>query len=391
MRPARLALLAAGLWASAALAEDASPFAPPPPPPPKIVRLLAPSATLNLDALQAFEAASGYQVAYDAYEGAPDLAEKWREGPYDLVVLSGPTLAREIAAGALARLDKTRIANAGGVRPAALSKLAAYDPTGAYALPLGWYATGLVYAADKAAQRIGGAPTSWNALFNPSEARKMADCGVALPDDRDALFLAAWRLLGVDPARAAPAQVKSAAALIGRSRQTARAFPVADVASALASGAACLSIGDAGEAEAAKARSRQGGVGADIRFALPKEGGGLAIEAYAVPRDAPHGEQARALLDFMLRPENSRRNADAARLVDPEAANQDDTLKRLSPQGAYDPRVAPLVQAEWEQLVSNKETPAAAVGKTHATPEHKPSTLDKASKKRRWPAAQAPR
>ena len=41
---ARLALFAAGLWASAALAEDASPFAPPPPPPPKIVRLLAPPA-----------------------------------------------------------------------------------------------------------------------------------------------------------------------------------------------------------------------------------------------------------------------------------------------------------------------------------------------------------
>jgi putrescine transport system substrate-binding protein len=388
---ARFALFAAGLWASAALAEEASPFAPPPPPPPKIVRLLAPPAMLDLDALQAFEAESGYQVAYDAYEGAPDLAEKWREGPYDLVVLSGPALAREIAAGALARLDKARLANAGGVRPAALAKLAAYDPTGAYALPLGWYATGLVYAADKAAHRIGGAPTSWNALFAPGEARKMADCGVALPDDRDALFVAAWRLLGVDPARAAPAQVKSAGALIGRSRQTARAFPVADVASALASGAACLSVGDAGEAAAATARSRQGGVGADIRFALPKEGGGLAIEAYAVPRDAPHGEQAHALLDFLLRPEISRRNADAARLVDPEAANQDDTLKRLWPQGAYDPHVAPLVQAEWEQLVSNKETPAAAVGKTRAAPEHKPSTLDKVSKKRRWPPAHAPR
>jgi putrescine transport system substrate-binding protein len=391
MMLARLTLFAVGLWASAALAQNSSPFAPPPAPPPKIVRLLAPPAVLDLDALQAFEGESGYQVAYDAYEGALDLAEKWREGPYDLVVLSGPALARQIAAGALARLDKARIANASGVRPAALAKLAAYDPTGAYALPLGWYATGLVYAADKAAQRIGGAPASWNALFTPGEARKMADCGVALPDDRDALFVAAWRLLGVDPARATPAQVKSASGLIDRSRKTARAFPVADVASALASGAACLSVGDAGEAEAAKARSRQGGVGADIRFALPKEGGGLAVEAYAIPGDALHGELAHALLDFLLSPDVARRNADAARLVNPEAADQDETLKRLSPQGAYDPHVAPLVEAEWEQLVSNKATPAAAAGKTRAAQEHKPSTLDKVSKKRRWPPAQAPR
>jgi len=364
---ARSALFAAGLWASAALAQNASPFAPPPAPAPKIVRLLAPPAMLDLDALQAFEAESGFEVAYDAYEGAPDLAAKWREGPYDLVVLSGPALTRAIVDGELAPLDKARLTNASGVRPAALTGLAAYDLGRAYAAPLGWYATGLIYDADKAAQRIGGEPTSWNALFNPANARKMADCGVVLPDDRDALFVAAWRLLGVDPARATAAQVMSAGTLIDRSRKTARAFPAADVVSALASGAACISVGDAGEAEAAKVRSREGGAGADIRFALPKEGGGLAMEFYAVPRDAPHGEQAQALLDFLLRPDISRRNAEAARLVDPEAADQDDTLKRLSPQGAYDPRVAPLVQAEWESLVTGKaeaSPPSESGGRT---------------------------
>ena len=78
------------------------------------------------------------------------------------------------------------------------------------------------------------------------------------------------------------------------------------------------------------------------------------MEAYAIPRDAPHSESAHALLNFLLRPDVARRNADAARLVDPEAADQDETLKRLSPQGAYDPRVAPLVQAEWESLVTGK-------------------------------------
>lgn len=354
MMPARLALVAAGLWASAALAQNASPFAPPPPPPAKIVRLLAPPAVLDLDALQAFQDESGYQVAYDAYEGALDLAAKWREGPYDLVVLSGPALAREIADGALSQLDKARLANASGLRPAVLAKLGAYDPSGGYALPLGWYASGLIYDSDKASKRIGGAPTSWNALFNPAEARKMADCGIVLPDDRDVLFIAAWRLLGVAPERPTAAQVKSAGALIDRSRRTARAFPAADVASALASGAACLSVGDAGEAAAATARSREGGVGTEVGFALPKEGGGLAMDAFAIPRDAPHGEQAHALLNFLLRPDNARRDADAARLVDPEAVDQDAILARLSPQGAYDPRVAPLVQAEWESLVSGK-------------------------------------
>ena len=299
-------------------------------------------------------------------------------------MLSGPGLQREIAAGALATLDKARLTNAASVRPAALAKLAAYDPAGAYALPLGWYANGLIYDFDKAGKRIGGAPNSWNALFNPAEARKMADCGVILPDDRDALFVAAWRLQGVDPARATAAQVKSASALIGRSRQTARAFPAPDVASALASGAACISVGDAGEAAAATARSHEGGVGADIRFALPKEGGGLAMEAYAIPRDAPHGEQAHALLDFLLRPDVAAHNADAARLVNPEAADQDELLKRLSPQGAYDPHVAPLVQEEWEGLVSPKAQapPPSESGGKKPTPRVKAQTAKKPRKLR---------
>ena len=383
----RLAVIAAGLWASAALAEGASPFAPPPAPAAKIVRLLSPPALLDLEALQAFEQETGYQVAYDAYLGAPDLAEKWKEGPYDLVVLSGPALAREIAAGALAPLDPQRLPGAANLRPAVLAKLAAYDPNGTFALPLGWYATGIVYDANKAAKRLGGAPTSWNALFNPGDARKMADCGVVLPDDRDALFVAALRLIGVDPARATAAQIKTAAVLIDRGRKTARAFPAADVPSALASGAACLTVGDPGEAAAAKARNGEGGGDADIAFALPREGGGLAIDAYAIPRDAPHIDTAHALLAFLLRPEISHRNAETARLVDPAAADQEATLARLSPQGAYDPRVAPLAEAEWAQLVSNKETPAATARKAGAAPAHKPAPVGKAADKRHLPAA----
>ena len=312
-----------------------------------------PPATLDLAALQEFEAESGDQVAYDAYEGATDLAEKWREGPYDLVVLSGAGLARAIAAGELSKLDKTRLDQASGLQPVVLGKLTFYDPADAYR------PARLVRDRPDLRRRQGGRaawrrPTSWGALFAPNKARKMADCGVVLPDDRDTLFAAAWRMLAIDPTRASPPQLKAASALIGRTRQTARAFAAADVVSALASGAACLSVGDAGEAEAAGARSREGGAGADIRFALPREGGGLVIVAFAIPRDAPHLDQAYALLDFLLRPAIAARDAQTARLVDAQASDDLETLKRLWPQGAYDPRVAPLVEEEWEHLVAGK-------------------------------------
>jgi len=351
----RLILAAATTaFAQVALAQSASPFMPPAPPKPKIVRLLALPDYFDTRALEEFERASGYQVAYDAYDGPVDVADKWREGPYDLVVLSGPPLAREIALGALSKLDKSRIPGARAIQPLVAAKLAAYDPSGAYSLPVGWFATGLLYDADKAAKRLGGPPVSWASLFVAAEARKMADCGIVLPDARDALFVAAWRTLGVDPARATPLAIKNAGALIDRLRQAARAFPAPDVVGALASGAACLSVGDAGEAEAASARSREGGAPLDIRFVLPREGGALSLDAFAIPRDAPHPDEAYALLNFLLRPDIAARDARAARLVSALDASQNESLKRLWPAGAYDARLESAIQTEWTRLRAGK-------------------------------------
>ncbi|MGD0564595.1 MAG: extracellular solute-binding protein [Roseiarcus sp.] len=350
----RLVLAAAMAFAQGAFAQSASPFIPPAAPKPKIVRLLALPDYFDTQALEEFERASGYQVAYDAYDDPADVADKWREGPYDLVVLSGPTLAREIGLSALSKLDKARIPNARAIQPLVAAKLAAYDPGGAYAVPVGWFATGLLYDSEKAAKRLGGPPASWASLFAPAEARKMADCGIVLPDARDALFIAAWRTLGVDPARATAADVKSAGALIGRLRLAARAFPAPDVVGALASGAACLAVGDAGEAEAASARSREGGAPLSIRFALPREGGALSMDALAIPRDAPHADEAYALLDFLLRPDIAARDASAARLVSALDASQNESLKRLWPEGAYAAPLASAVQTEWAGLRADK-------------------------------------
>src|ERR1700683_1304884 len=100
------------LSAEAGVAETASPFVPPPPAKPKIVRLLAYPDYFDPRSLEGFERASGYAVAYDSYDSPDGIADKWREGPYDLVVLPGPALARRIAPGALARLDRSRLPGA---------------------------------------------------------------------------------------------------------------------------------------------------------------------------------------------------------------------------------------------------------------------------------------
>ena len=215
------ALIAAAAVLSAG-ALEASPFAPPAKPALKIVRLLAPSGAFNARTLREFERESGFEVAYDAYGDVGKVPSLMKEGPYDLVILPGPALAQAISSGELRKIDRGQVANARRIAPPIAAKLLSYDPGGAYSLAWGWSATGLLYDAEKAPRLLGGLPNSWAAALAPDVARKLAPCGVALPNSRDEVFIAAWRLLGVNPSNLRERDVKAAADLIIRARAAVR-------------------------------------------------------------------------------------------------------------------------------------------------------------------------
>ena len=181
-------------------------------------------------------------------------------------------------------------------------------------------------------------------------AGKLAPCGIALPDARDEMFTAAWRLLGIDPVRPRERDVKAAADLIIRARKTVRLPASPDPIAAIAGGAVCLTFGDAAQAAIASRRSRQGGEGSDIRHIQPREGGPLAIDALAEPRDAPHPDEALALIDFLLRPAAATKATEAAGLASAETSASAESFRSLWPVGAYDPRLAPVVEKEWARV-----------------------------------------
>jgi putrescine transport system substrate-binding protein len=350
---ALLAIVVATLALLAPAAAD-SPFAPPPKPKPTFLRLLAFPDYFDGRALEEFERESGLQIAYDAYDSPESIPDKLRDGPYDLIVLPGPVLRQEIAAGALQRLDRAHLPHVSSLSPAVAAKLAAYDPTGSYAITYMWFASGLLYDADAAPKRLGAAPTSWSVIFAPRDAHRLADCGIATPDGRDDLFMAAWRFMNAASTRLNALQVKAAADLLIHLKMGARAFAVRDYVGALANGSACLSMGRMDDAKLAMARAKQGGRDADIRFVAPKEGAPMSLDALAIPRDAPHPAESHALLDFLLRPDIAARNARATGLSSGEDAGADDVLKRLSPSGAVDASLAPVIEKEWARVLAAK-------------------------------------
>jgi putrescine transport system substrate-binding protein len=339
----------AAAFGPVAIESAASPFAPPPQPVPKELRLLAPSGAFNAKMLRAFERESGYVVAYDAY-GDPARIPSLMKEPYDVVVLPGPALAHAIGAKQLRPIEKAEVQNARRIAPPVAGKLASYDATGGYGLAWGWSATGLLYDAGKVPRLLGAAPYSWADALAPDVARRLAPCGVALPDSRDEMFIAAWRMMGVDPTRVRERDVKAAADLIIRARAAVRQPASRDPISAIAGGAVCLTFGDAAQAAIATRRSREGGQGSQILFAEPREGGPIAIDALAEPRDAPHPKEALALIDFLLQPSVDAEATAAAGLSSAEAETPTLNFRGLWPVGVYYPALVPVIEREWARV-----------------------------------------
>ena len=229
-----------------------------------------------------------------------------------------------------------------------------------------------LYDAGKVPQLLGAPPKSWGAALAPDVARKLAPCGVALPDARDESFIAAWRLLGVDPANPRERDVTAAADIILRARAAVRLPISRDPIAAIAGGAVCLTFGGAAQADIASRRSREGGAGFDIRFAEPREGGPIAIDALAEPRDAPHPKEAAALIDFLLRPAVAAEATASAGLASAQTAASTDNFRALWPVGVYDPKLVPAIEKEWARTRAS-ETQGKAASKPGTKPANKPA------------------
>ncbi|HLW93693.1 MAG TPA: extracellular solute-binding protein [Roseiarcus sp.] len=365
----------ASLTSASALAQQ-SPFAPPPQTEPRYVKLLAFGDYFDAAALAEFEKASGRQVAYDAYDSPDEVAGKMRDEPYDLIVMPAPALPEAISSGALQKIDRARLSHFSAVSPRVMAKLASYDPGGAYALPYMWFVTGLLMDADKAKARLGAAPVSWGVLFSPELARRFGDCGLAAPDDRDNLFVAAWKFMGTNLARLAPVDIRRAGDLILRLKAAARAFLAPDSVGALANGSVCVSIGREADAGRAMERAKQGGLDLTIRFAVPKEGAPMSIDAFVIPKNAPHLDDSYALLDFLLRPDIAARNSRAAGAASGDEGGNDDLFKNLAPVAAMEPAQAALVSKEWLRVKAadnEASSGGASKGAAKATSARQPA------------------
>lgn len=319
------------------------------------------------EVLDQFQAETGIQLVYDVYDSNEVLEAKLLAGHsgYDLVFPTArPFAARQIKAGIYQKLDKGKLDHYDNLDPLILNNLAEIDPGNAYVVPYLWGTTSIGYNRAKVAERLGAdAPVdTWALIFDPANAKRLANCGISLLDDPTEVFSAALIYLGKDPNSTDAADLEAATQLLQTVRPYIRYFHSSQYINDLANGDLCLAHGYSGDILQARDRAEEAENGVQVVLTIPREGAILAIDVMAIPTDAHHPENAHRFVDFVLRPEVIAKITNQVAFANPNP----NSLPLLAPEVSTDPGIFPPPDV-LERLRSPAElTPTAQRARTRA-------------------------
>jgi putrescine transport system substrate-binding protein len=291
---AALFLLAAAVFAGAARAEE------------KVLNIYNWTDYIDPAALEKFTAETGIKVRYDEFDSLETLEAKLLAGNsgYDIVVPSNePTFSRLIHAGALAEIDRSHVPNWKNLDPGLMRRVESSDPGNKHGAIYLWGTTGLGVLPDKIEALVPNAPLdSWDLLFKPENAKRLAACGITMMDSAIDTIPSVLKFLGRDPDSNAPDDLAAAEHALMAIRPYVRSFASGGALDALATGQTCLVFDYSGDVAQAASRAADARPRIAVRYIVPKEGAEVGFDMLAIPADAPHKEAALAFIDFVLRP-----------------------------------------------------------------------------------------
>lgn len=259
------------------------------------------------DTIPGFERTTGIKVHYDVYDSNDVLQAKLLTGHtgYDVVVPSTHYAARQIQAGLFQKLDKAHMPNLKYEDPAIMALVATVDPGNQYVVPWGMGTDGLGYNITKVRQRLGDKAdlSNWDMLFKPENAAKLKDCGISVLDEASQVFPAVLHYLGKDPNSTNPEDYKAAMEVLKKIRPYIREFNSSGYIDEMASGDLCMVYGYSGDVMIARHRATEAKKPYDINYFIPKGGAPAWFDVMAVPKDAPHPENAMAFVNYIETPQ----------------------------------------------------------------------------------------
>ncbi len=259
------------------------------------------------DTLAGFEKETGIKVNYDVYDSMSMLEAKLLAGDsgYDVVFPTlTPYLAQQIKAGIYQPLDRAKLSNYAGLSPTILKTMAENDPDNTYSVPYMIAPTGIGINVAKVREALGTVPQgSGDLLFSPEVTARLKACGISLLDDPVDVVPAVLAWMGKNPVSQDPADLSAAMEALQKIRPNLKYIHSSSYINDLANGDLCVAQGYGGDLIQARDRAKEANNGVEILALLPREGTAFVIDTMAIPKGAPHPDNAHVFINYMMRPD----------------------------------------------------------------------------------------
>ena len=267
------------------------------------------------DTIANFEKETGIKVRYDNFDNNEIVHAKLVAGKtgYDIVVPSSNWAKLQADGGLLAKLDKSQLPNYKNLDPAIQAQLAKLDPGNEYMVNWLWGYTTVGINVDKVKAALGELPMPdnvWDLVFKPEYVSKLKSCGVSFLDSPTEVVPAALHYLGKPSFSKSAADYAAAASLLKKIRPSVTLFSSSGYINDMANGSICVALGWSGDIKQAASRAEEKNQTVkdpkkkvEVGYVIPKEGAGMFFDNFAIPKDAPHLEEAYAFINYMMRPE----------------------------------------------------------------------------------------
>jgi spermidine/putrescine transport system substrate-binding protein len=234
-----------------------------------------------------FKAASGIDVNMSLFATNDELFAKLRAGNpgFDVIVPGSEFVQRMIQAKLLEPLDHAKIPNIKNVAPEFISD-APYDPGRKFSMPYTWLVIGIGYRKSKVKE----VPDSWKYLFDSDEYKGR----IAVMSDASELFRNCFKYLGKSINDDSPELIKQAEALLIKQKPNIKSFHEDNGQDLLLSGEVDVVMEYNGDIAQVMTEDD------DLNFVVPKEGAMKQSDTLAIPKGAPHPENALKFINYIL-------------------------------------------------------------------------------------------
>jgi putrescine transport system substrate-binding protein len=298
---------------------------------PKLLNIYNWSDYIADDTIKNFEKETGIKVNHDNYDANEILHAKLVAGKtgYDIVVPGSHFAKTQIAGGLLQKLDKSKLTNWGNLDKGLLAQLAHVDPGNEYLVDWLWgyvtvgINTAKVKAALAAAPALPMPDNAWSLIFDPKYAAKLKGCGVNFLDSASEVLPVAMLYVGKPAYSTNAGDYAAADKMLKSVRPFVTRFSSSGYINDLASGQLCAVMGYSGDINIARARAIEANPKAPpvIEALIPSGGATLFFDTMAIPKDAPHPNNAHLWINYILRPEVAASLTNKVFYANPNAAS----------------------------------------------------------------------